>query len=139
MRAQAHDLGVWSRHLLDRVEDEATWLFCPGIADVLIGREPFEDLETASEVVGRDEVDQVGSELVVAVIVIAVDGRLFDRAVHPLDLPIGPWVMGLGQAMLDAVGSADLIEWVDPVSSGPAITVCWQGGDLNTGSGPHRI
>src|SRR5437763_16946594 len=122
---------------MDRIEDESPELFCPGTADVFVRGN--QDVETTGEIVSGDEVDQVGSELVVAVIVIAVDGRLFDRAVHPLDLPIGPWVLGLGQALLDAVGSADLIEAVDPVSRGPAITVCWQGGDLNTGSGPHRI
>ena len=51
--------------MLDRVEDEASWLFCPGLEDVLIGREPFEDLETGSEVAGGDGVGQVRSELLV--------------------------------------------------------------------------
>jgi len=124
---------------MDRIENESSGLFCPGTADVFVRGKAFQDLETTGEVVSGDEVDQVGSELVVAVIVIAVDGRLFDRAVHPLDLPIGPWVIGLGQAMLDAVGSADLIEAVDPVSSGPAITVFWQVSELNTVIGQHRM
>jgi len=71
--------------------------------------------------------------------VIAVDGRLFDRTVHPLHLPIGPRVIGLCQAMLDTVGSADLIEAVDPVSRGPAITIFWQVSELNTVIGQHRM
>ena len=33
---------------------------------------------------------------------------------------------------LDTVGAADLIEAVDPVSSGPAITIFWQVSELNT-------
>src|SRR5205809_7247720 len=115
------------------------WIFCPGVADVFIGREPFEDLETASEVVGRHEVGQMRSKLLVIVVVIAIDRRFLEGTVHPLDLPIGPWMIGFGQAMLDAVGSADLIEAVDPVSSGPAITVLWQVSELNTVIGRHRM
>src|SRR5947207_15918120 len=124
---------------MDRIENESSGLFCPGTADVFVRGKAFQDLETTGEIVSGDEVDQVGSELVVAVIVIAVDGRLFDRAVHPLDLPIGPWVMGLGQAMLDAVGSADLIEAVDRVSSRPPIAIFWQVGKLDTVIGQHRM
>src|SRR5438270_9492347 len=77
---------------MDRIENESSGLFCPGTADVFVRGKAFQDLETTGEIVSGDEVDQVGSELVVAVIVIAVDGRLFDRTVHPLDLPI--WSMG---------------------------------------------
>src|SRR5436853_7903896 len=120
---------------MDRIENESSGLFCPGTADVFVRGKAFQDLETTGEIVSGDEVDQVGSELVVAVIVIAVDGRLFDRAGHPLDLPIGPWVMGLGQAMLDAVGSAGPIESVDPGSSRPAIAVFCAVSGLNSGIG----
>jgi hypothetical protein len=41
--------------------------------------------------------------------------------------------------MLDAIGSADLIEAVDPVSSGPAIAIFWQVGKLDTVIGQHRM
>src|SRR5881227_2145209 len=132
-------LGVWSRHLLDRVEDEATWLFCPGVADVLIGREPFQDLEAASEVVGRDEVGQVRSELLVTVVVIAIDRRFLEGTVHALDLTIRPRVVGFGQAVFDTVGSADLVEAVDPVTSRPPIAIFWQVGKLDTVIGQHRM
>src|SRR2546423_12077111 len=124
---------------MDLIENESSGLFCPCTADVFVRGRALQDRETTGEIVSGDEVDQVGSELVVAVIVVAVDGRLFDRAVHPFDLPIGPWVMGLGQAMLDALGSADLIKSVDPVSSGPAIAVFWQDSELNTVIGQHRM
>src|SRR5437868_13418046 len=108
---------------MDRIENESSGLFCPGTADVFVRGKAFQDLETTGEIVSGDEVDQVGSELVVAVIVIAVEGRLFDRVVHLLVLSTGPWVMGLGQALLDAVGSADVFDAVDPLSSGPGIPV----------------
>ena len=68
--------------MLDRVEDEASRLFCPDVADVLIGREPFEDLETASEVVGHHEVGQMRSELLVTVVVIAIDRRFLEGTVR---------------------------------------------------------
>ena len=36
--------------------------------------------------------------------------RALDRAVHPLDLPVRPGVVGLGQAVLDPVGLTDHVE-----------------------------
>ncbi len=45
-----------------------------------------------------------------AVIMKAFDSCFLDRAVHPLDLAIGPGVIGLCQAMLDPVGLADHVE-----------------------------
>lgn len=42
-------------------------------------------------------------ELFVIVVVETLDGGFFDRSVHSLNLPIGPWVLHLGQAMLNAV------------------------------------
>ena len=74
--------SVWSQHLLDRIEDEAAWLLCPGVADVLVGLEAFQDLETASEVVDRNEIGQVRSELLVILVGIAIDRRFLDGAVH---------------------------------------------------------
>ncbi len=64
-------------------------------------------------VVGVHEELQVRLELFVAVVVVALDGGDLGRAVHALDLPIGPRVVHLSQAMLDAVLCADPIEDVD--------------------------
>jgi hypothetical protein len=36
-------------------------------------------------------------ELLVTVVVITLDGGLFDRAVHSFDLPIGPGMLNLGK------------------------------------------
>lgn len=55
-------------------------------------------------------------KLPVSVVVIAPDGSLLERSVHPLDLAIGPWMVGLGEAMLDVVLAADAIEHVQPVA-----------------------
>ena len=50
------------------------------------------------------------AQLVVAFVVEAFDGRLLDCAVHPLDLSVGPRVVGLREPMLDVVGLADHVE-----------------------------
>ena len=40
----------------------------------------------------------------------ALDGGFFDGAVHPLDLTDGPWVVRLGEPVLDVVCLADHVE-----------------------------
>ena len=67
-------------------------------------------------------------ELFVAVIVIVLDGGIFDGAVHPLDLTsaVSPRVVWLGEAMLDAVLAADLVEAVNPVARCPSLPVARQ-------------
>lgn len=44
------------------------------------------------------------------VIVEALDGCVLYRPVHSLNLPIVPWVLHLGQTMLNAVFVADAVE-----------------------------
>ena len=61
-------------------------------------------------IVGIDEQVQMRSKLVVAVVVVALDRRILDGAVHPLDLPVGPRMVHLGQSMLDVVLVADAVE-----------------------------
>ena len=43
------------------------------------------------------------AELVVAGVVVALDGGFLERPVHPLDLTVRPRVVRLGQAALDVV------------------------------------
>src|SRR5687768_7492261 len=43
---------------------------------------------------------EVRPELLVALVVVPLDGRILEGPVHPLDLPIGPRVVGLCQAVL---------------------------------------
>ncbi len=45
-----------------------------------------------------------------AVVMEPFDRRVLDGAVHPLDLAVGPWVVGLGQPVLNAVRLADYVE-----------------------------
>ena len=68
--------------------------------------------------------------MVVAVVMVAFDSGFFKGAVRPLHLAIGPWVVGLGQSVLDVVLAADLIEEVNPVMGHPAVSISWQVGEL---------
>jgi hypothetical protein len=79
-------------------------------AEVFVGREAAEGLETPDKVVGCQEVGEVCSQMNVAVIVEALDGCLFDCAVHSFDLAVGPTVVWLGQPMLDTIRFADRVE-----------------------------
>jgi hypothetical protein len=56
----------------------------------------------------------VGSELLVGFVEVAFDGGVLDRAVHSLDLTIGPWMLRLCQPMIDVVLSAGVFEGVRP-------------------------
>lgn len=49
-------------------------------------------------------------ELFVIVVVEALDGRVLDGSVHPLDLPIGPRMLHFSEAVFDVVFAAGPIE-----------------------------
>ena len=49
------------------------------------------------------------------------DGGLLDSAHHPFGLAVGPWVIGLGEPMLDAVCLADAAEDMADPSQRPAL------------------
>ena len=66
-----------------------------------------------------------------AIVMIALDGGVLDGAVHPLDLPVGPWMVRLGEPVVDAVLTADLVEAMDAHACGPAIAVFRQVGELD--------
>jgi len=63
--------------------------------------------------------------------VVSLDGGVLDGAVHPLDLPVGPPVVWLGEPVLDAMLAADLVEALDTQPSGGSIPVAWQAGELD--------
>ena len=88
---------------MDRVEDESFGLDCPALADELVRREARQRLQSSAEVVGIDEVGEMSAQLGVIVIVVSLDGRVLDGAVHAFDLPIGPRVFDPRASMLDAV------------------------------------
>jgi hypothetical protein len=56
----------------------------------------------------------MASELVVRFVVEALDRGLLDRAVHALDLAVGPRMLGFGQAMIDVGAGAGVFEGMGP-------------------------
>ena len=73
-----------------------------------------EGFRTLGEFVGGDEVSEMGSQLVVGLVVEVLDGRILDGAVHPLDLAVGPGMLGLCMPMIDVVARTSDLEGVRP-------------------------
>lgn len=48
------------------------------------------------------------------VVVEALDCGILDREVHPLDLAVGPGMLGLGQAMIGIIAGAGHFEGMSP-------------------------
>lgn len=81
----------------------------------LVWSEAHQGLEPTAEVVGGDEVAEVLPELVAAIVMVAFDGGLLDgpfirwpRPSPGQALTVGPGMLHLGQAVLDAVLSQTL-------------------------------
>jgi hypothetical protein len=89
--------------LLERIENESLWLRSPAFADVFEGREALQSLEPASEVIGCNEIREMLSKLLMALVVEALDCGFLDGSVHSLDLSVGPGVLWFGQPMIDIV------------------------------------
>ena len=58
--------------MLERADFEALRLRSPGIADELVWGEASESFEASGEVIGVDEIAQVGSQLVVGLVEVAL-------------------------------------------------------------------
>ena len=60
------------------IEFESLGFFCPDVADVFVGRESSEGLESSGEIVGIDEVGEMLPEVLVGFVIEALDGGLFE-------------------------------------------------------------
>ncbi len=85
-------------------------------------------------VVGIHEELQVHPELFMGVVVVALDRRVLDRAVHPLDLTVGPRMVHLCQPVLDVMLAADAVEDVLAV---PDVLLARR--ELEAQVGEHRM
>ena len=92
---------------------------------------PFSVFQPPGVVVGTDEVGQVCFELIVSIVMIALDGGFLDCAVHALDLTIGPGMLDLGQPMFDPVLLAARIGHMRRVSCGRAVGVARRESELD--------
>jgi hypothetical protein len=90
-----------------RVYGESAWLGSPCLADGFVGcegREPF------GGVVGVEELAALLLQLFVGGVMEAPDSGVLQGSVHPLDLTVGPRIVGLGQSVLDVVLGAGILE-----------------------------
>lgn len=53
-------------------------------------------------------------------------GRFLEGAVHPLDLNVGPGMLGLGKPMFDLVLCADAVEGVSSIAGRWALAIAGQ-------------
>jgi len=125
--------------LLERIEFESVWLGSPAFADVSVRREAFQSFESPSVVVGVDEVGEVCFELIVSIVMIALDGRFLDRPIHALDLTVGPGMLDLGQAMFDSILPAAHIKHMRHVSCCRTVRVARRESELDPVVGENRV
>ena len=104
------------------------WFVCPDFADGFVWREALEGLQSSAEVIGLDEVGEVTADLVVGVVVEALDGRLLEGPVQTFDLTVGPGMAWFGKAVIDLVLGTGVFEGVHPdmlaLIHGPADVGC---------------
>ena len=74
--------------------------------------EALQGLEPACVIVGSEEQLEVCRQLLMIGLVVSLDGRILDGAVHPLDLTIDPGVVRHGEPVLDAALPAEPIKQV---------------------------
>jgi hypothetical protein len=125
--------------LLERIEFESFRLGSPAFADVLVRRQALQGLQPSSVVVGVNEVGKVCFELIVSIVMVALDGRFLDRAVHALDLAIGPGMLDLGQPMFDTILLAAHIEHMCHVSCRRTVRIARREGELDPIVGENRV
>ena len=94
---------AWGRRQMGSVESiiaRGPAEFAPKVLRTLIGNR------------GKDEVSKVLPKLIMALVVEALDRRVLDSPVHPLDLTVRPWMARLGQTMCDVEIGAGRLEGV---------------------------
>lgn len=99
---------------LVRINRESLWVFRPGLKYQVEGSAPSQGLEVSGEVVSHHEGQYLRLQRSEVGIVMRLDGGVFDRSVHALDLAIDPRVVDLGQPMFDGVFVTDTIKMCPP-------------------------
>ena len=124
---------------MDGVESKSIRFFLPAFADEFVGGKAAESLESFGEVVGSDEVAEVNAQLVMAVVVVALNRGFFDGAVHTLDLAVSPGMIGFGKSMVDAMQQTDPVEGMAAKAGGWSLSILWKISELDTVVGEHGM
>jgi resolvase-like protein len=75
----------------------------------------------------------------VSIVMVALDGRFLDRAVHALDLAVGPGMLDLSQPMFDAILLAAHIEHMCRASCRRTVRVARRESELDPIVGENRV
>lgn len=100
---------------------------------------PAEGFEAFGEIVRGDEVLQVCAELLVIVVVVSLHGGFFDGPIHAFDLPVGPGMIGFGEAVIDAVQKTDSVKRVTAEARRGSLAVLGRVGELDAVIGEHYV
>lgn len=96
-------------------------------ADSFLRCKAMKGLEPRGEVVSFDEGGKVIFKLSVGLIVILPDVCLLQGPVHPFDLAVARWVVGLGETVIDAVSPAGSVDGVAAPARGSSHPGSWAG------------
>lgn len=124
---------------MDWIEGKSVWGLSSEFAEVFVGCETFERLESAGEVVGPEEVGQVRFKLIMGVVEVSLDGGVFDGSVHALDLPVGPGMVGLGHLVFDSMNETEPVEGMAAKACRWFLAVLRQIGELDAVIGEHGV
>jgi hypothetical protein len=92
------------------IDGKAFRLLLPAFADVFIRRKAFEHFESLREIISHQEGMQLLFQVVMGFAVRLFHGGLFEGAIHPFYLAIGPGMVGCGQPMVNTMLMTDTIK-----------------------------
>jgi|SRR5271170_941545 len=124
---------------MDRIESKSVGFILPAFTDELVDRQASKSLQAFGEIVGGDEVAEVGAKLRMGVVVVALDRSFFNSAVHALDLAVGPGMIRFGKPVVDVVGKTDPVKRMTTEAGGWTSAVLGQVGELDAVVGEHRV
>ena len=124
---------------MDWIERKSFRGLSPEFAQILVWREAIERLESTGEVVGSEEVVQVRFELVMGVVEVSLHRSVLDGPVHAFDLPVCPWMVGLGEAVFDSMNEAEPVEGVPTEACRWSLAILRQVGELDPVVGEHGM
>ena len=113
--------------------------FVSRFASVFVRSQSIESLETLSEAVGHDKRFQVSAQLHVVMIAMVFDGGFLDCSIHALDLPVGPRMVWICQAVIDAMAAADVVEGVSAKQCRWTSAIPRQVGELDAVVGEYSV
>jgi hypothetical protein len=116
---------------MDGIESKSIRFSLPAFADEFVGREAMKRLESFGEVIGSDEVAEVDTQLIVGVVVVALNRGLFDGAVHALDLTVRPGMIGFREAVVDAVQKTEPVKRMAAKAGRGSLAILRQIGELD--------